>query len=180
MRSSEVKPHGAEPQGPSHGSIRKPLSKSRHHTKARGPGLTTSNSAHKCCLLSALPSCCFRRSPRWWMLLWVLAGFVMIQQIISARNVRGRVGLQKQHIITPTPLRPPPVPSPMERIASRRQHLMPREGGRGGVPLGGAGGELTDAAVVELVTTGLLSPNKKQVRRAEQVQKCNRTEARNA
>ena len=98
--------------------------------------------------------------------MWVLAGFVMIQQIISVRNVRGRRGLEKQHI-TPTPLRPPPVPSPVERMASRGQHLTPREGDRGGAPLGGAGGELTGAAVVELVTTGLLAPNKKQVSRAE-------------
>lgn len=165
MGSSEVKPHGAESQGPSHGSIRRPLSKGRYHSKARGPGLATGNSARKCCLLSVLSSCCFRRTPRWWVVLSVLVGFVMIQQIISVRNVRGHLGLENQHSILATPLRPPPppVPSTMERIASREQYLALRKGGGDGPPLGGAGGELTDAAVVELVTTGLQSPNKKQV-----------------
>lgn len=79
----------------------------------------------------------------------VLAGFVMIQQIISVRNVRGRVGLEKQHSIT-APLAPPP-PSPMERAAARENYLAPPKGGEGeALP----GGGLTDAAVVELVTTG--------------------------
>lgn len=166
MGSSEVKPHGAESQGPSHGSIRRPLSKSRYHSKGRGPGLATGNGARKCCLLSVLSSCCFRRTPRWWVVLSVLVGFVMIQQIISVRNVRGHLGLENQQSSNATPLRPPPpVPSPMERIVSREQYLALRKGGGDGPPLGGAGGELTDAAVGELVRTGLQSPKQVSMER---------------
>ena len=94
----------------------------------------------------------------------VLAGFVMIQQIISVRNVRGRRELEEHPSIVVSPPRPPPPPvaSPMELLASWGQYITPRKDGESGAPLGGPGGELTDAAVIELVTTGLLSPSQKK------------------
>lgn len=78
----------------------------------------------------------------------VLAGFVMIQQIISVRNVRGRVGLEKQHSSITAPLAPPP--SPVERAAARENFLSQLSDEGGALP----GDGVTNADLVELVTTG--------------------------
>lgn len=151
------KPHGV-PEGQSHGSIRRPSSKRRHHHKARAAGTTGCRpNEHTAPNHWSLCPC---RTPTLPVLLCVLAGFFMTQQIVSVQNGRIRQGLGVRVFESP------PVPPPARGDTPKWGPPLPidDDDGIGGDRGGGAGGETRTGADRAELSTGVWPPNNQQVK----------------